>query len=57
MTRNSSWLLYGALLVAGAALSLISRAFPAELPGFLPWQFHWVEYLATFLTLAWYGRV
>jgi putative membrane protein len=56
MTRNSSWLLYGALLAAGAALSLISRAFPAELPAFLPWQFHWVEYLGTFLTLAWYWQ-
>ncbi len=56
MTRNSSWFLYGALLLAGAALSLISKAFPAELPFFLPWQFHWVEFLATFLTLAWYWQ-
>ncbi|HEX4118285.1 MAG TPA: cytochrome c oxidase assembly protein [Rhizomicrobium sp.] len=56
MTRISPWAWYGALLVAGALLSTIVQAFPAHLPIFLPWQFHWVEFLATFLTLAWFWR-
>src|SRR6185437_15954317 len=56
MTRTSPWVWYSALLVAGAALSTISHVFPAHLPIFLPWEFHWVEFLATFLTLAWFWR-
>lgn len=56
MTRISPWVWYGALLVTGAVLSTIVHAFPAHLPIFLPWQFHWVEFLATFLTLAWFWR-
>jgi len=50
------WAGYGALLVAGAVMSSISHAFPAHLTVFLPWQFHWVEFLATFLILAWFWR-
>jgi putative membrane protein len=56
MTRTSSWAWYGLLLLAGAALSATGQLFPASLPVFLPWEFHWVEFLATFLALAWYGR-
>ena len=56
MTRISPWAGYGALLVAGAVLSTIVHAFPAHLPVFLPWQFHWVEFLGTVLTLAWFWR-
>jgi putative membrane protein len=56
MTRISPWAWYAALLVAGALLSTIVRAFPAHLPVFLPWQFHWVEFLGTALVLAWFGR-
>src|SRR3984957_277630 len=56
MTRISPWFWYGALLVMGAALSTVVHAFPAHLPVFLPWQFHWVEFLSTFLTLAWFWR-
>lgn len=56
MTQILPWLLYGALLLAGAAISFISARFPAELPGFMPWQFHWAEFLGTSLTLAWYWR-
>ena len=56
MTRISSWVGYGALLTAGAVLWITGRAFPAQLPLFLPWEFHWVEFLATFLILAWFWR-
>jgi putative membrane protein len=52
----SPWVWYGALLVTGAVISTISHAVPAHLPIFLPWQFHWVEFLATILTLAWFRR-
>jgi putative membrane protein len=56
MTRISPWVWYGALLVLGALISTVSHAVPAHLPVFLPWQFHWAEFLATFLTLAWFWR-
>ena len=56
MTRISPWAQYGALLVAGAALWTVGRVYPAHLPVFLPWEFHWAEFLATFLTLAWFWR-
>jgi len=56
MTRTSSWAWYGLLLLAGAALSVTGQLFPAHLPVFLPWEFHWGEFLATFLTLTWYGH-
>lgn len=56
MTRTSSWAWYGLLLLAGAALFVTGQLFPAHLPVFLPWEFHWTEFLATFLALAWYGQ-
>ena len=54
MTRISPW--YGVLLMAGAVLFTITHAYPAHLPIFLPWQFHWVEFMATFLALGWFWR-
>jgi len=54
--RGGDWFLYGALLLAGAALYIASAHFPAHLPAFLPWEFHWPEFLATFLALAWFAR-
>jgi putative membrane protein len=56
MTAQRDWFLYGALLLAGAALYITSAHFPAHLPAFLPWEFHWPEFLATFLALAWFAR-
>ena len=56
MTRISPWIWYGVLLLVGAVLFILSRTFPANLPFFLPWEFHWVEFLATALTLAWFWR-
>ncbi|HEY5346756.1 MAG TPA: cytochrome c oxidase assembly protein [Rhizomicrobium sp.] len=56
MRRNAAWLRYGALLALGAALYLVCRFFPADLPFWMPWEFHWQEFLATALTLAWFAR-
>jgi putative membrane protein len=56
MTRSASWLWYGALLAVGAALYVTSARFPAHLPVFLPWEFHWPEFLTLALTLAWFAR-
>ena len=50
------WAGYTALLVLGAALDLVVRLFPADLPVWLPWEFSWPEYLATALTLGWFVR-
>jgi putative membrane protein len=51
-----SWAWYGALLVLGAALDLVCRFFPADLPFWMPWEFSWAEYLAVALTFAWFAR-
>jgi putative membrane protein len=51
-----AWAGYAALLVLGAALDLVVRLFPADLPLWLPWEFSWPEYLATALTLGWFVR-
>src|SRR6185312_2933277 len=56
MTRVFSWPGYGALLALGAALYLLCRLFPADLPLWMPWEFHWPEFLALSLTLAWFVR-
>jgi putative membrane protein len=56
MTRQAPWLWYDALLLAGATLYIISARLPADLPVFLPWEFHWPEFLATTLALAWFAR-
>ena len=51
-----AWLWYGALLLVGAALDLVCRFFPADLPVWMPWEFSWPEYLAVALTFAWFAR-
>jgi putative membrane protein len=56
MTRLSSWTWYGALLALGAGLYVACRFWPANLPFWMPWEFSWPEFLATALTLVWYGR-
>jgi len=56
MIGRSPWLGYAALLALGAALDFVTRAFPADLPVWMPWEFSWPEYLATALTLAWFWR-
>jgi putative membrane protein len=50
------WSLYGALLLLGAALDVVCRFFPADLPFWMPWEFSWPIYLATVLSLAWYAK-
>ena len=47
---------YGVLLLVGAALDLVCRFFPADLPVWMPWEFSWPEYLAVALTFAWFAR-
>ena len=51
-----SWAWYAALLALGAALDLIVRFFPADLPFWMPWEFSWPIYQATALTMAWFVR-
>jgi putative membrane protein len=56
MKSMSAWGWYCVALVVGAGLAWYSGAHPAHLPFWMPWQFHWPEYLGTVLTLAWYFR-
>ena len=57
MTESQkSWAGYGALLLVGAALDIIVRYYPANLPVWLPWEFNYPEYLAVTLSLAWFWR-
>jgi len=51
-----AWAWYGAALLLGAVLSIVCGYYPAQLPLWLPWEFHWPEYLATVLTLGWFVR-
>lgn len=51
---RKEWLGYGALLIAGAALYAFCRNLPADLPAFLPWEFSWPVFLATWLSLGWF---
>jgi putative membrane protein len=55
MTARSAWLQFSALMILGAVLAIWSARFPAHLPAFLPWEFHWPEFLALTLTLAWFA--
>lgn len=56
MGVSRDWLAYGALLAVGGVLYVICRAYPADLPVWLPWEFSWPVFLATTLTLAWFFR-
>ena len=56
MAKSASWLWFGALLLAGAALYAASARYPAHLPVFMPWEFHWPEFLGLTLTLARFAR-
>jgi putative membrane protein len=48
------WYAFGALLVAGAVIDILSRYFPSELPFWMPWEFSWPVFVATVLAFAWY---
>jgi putative membrane protein len=50
------WPWYGACLALGAALYVVCRFYPADLPAWMPWEFSWPEYLLTALTLGWFAR-
>jgi len=52
----NAWLGYGALLLLGATLDVVTTNYPADLPFWIPWEFSWPEYLATALALAWFFR-
>ena len=52
--RDAAW--YGPLLGLGALLYVVCLLYPANLPVWLPWEFSWLEYLATGLTLGWFAR-
>ena len=51
---SREWLGFAALLAVGAMLWFVCREYPAELPFFLPWEFSWLVFLATALSLAWF---
>jgi putative membrane protein len=53
---SRDWVAYGGLLAAGGVLYVICRAYPADLPYVLPWEFSWPVFLATALSLAWFFR-
>ncbi len=53
---SRDWLAYGALLLVGGVLYVVCREYPADLPFWMPWEFSWPVFLATWLTLAWFFR-
>jgi putative membrane protein len=48
------WFAYGALLSAGAIVSIACRFFPADLPFWMPWEFSWPIFVVTGLCLGWF---
>ncbi len=52
---RAEWLGYGALLVLGGTLYVLSTFFPAEMPVWMPWEFSWPEFLVTGLSLGWFA--
>jgi putative membrane protein len=50
------WLAYALLLAGGAAVYVLCRYFPYGLPFWMPWEFSWPVFLATFLVLGWFFR-
>jgi len=47
-------IVYGLILLVGAAEYVACRFFPADLPFWMPWEFSWLEYLVTALSLYWF---
>jgi putative membrane protein len=56
LSKISPWLWYGALLLLGAVLYAVCKFWPAGLPFWMPWEFHWQEFLTAALVLAWFAR-
>ncbi len=50
------WLAYALLLMGGAVVYVLCRYYPADLPFWMPWEFSWPTFLATFLALGWFAR-
>ncbi|HWA31003.1 MAG TPA: cytochrome c oxidase assembly protein [Rhizomicrobium sp.] len=53
---RNTWLGYGAILLVGGALDIMTTNYPADLPVWMPWDFSWLVWLVTALSLAWYVR-
>jgi putative membrane protein len=50
------WLAYALLLMGGAAMYLLCRYDPVDMPFWMPWEFSWPAFLTTALVLAWFAR-
>ena len=53
---SRAWLAYALLLMGGAAVYVLCRYYPADLPVWMPWEFSWPTFLTTFLVLGWFAR-
>ncbi len=53
-SNRAGLLAHGGILAVGAALDLLCRLYPAELPVWMPWDFSWPIYLVITLSLLWY---
>ncbi len=54
--QSRGWYAFAGLLALGAVVDTLVRYFPADMPVWMPWEFSWPVFLATALTLAWFGR-
>ena len=50
------WFAYAGLLAVGGLIDIACRLYPADLPLWMPWEFSWPAFLATFLALAWFAH-
>jgi putative membrane protein len=45
-----------AILAAGGVLAVLSDFYPSRMPSWAPWDFSWVVYLTTTVSLWWFAR-
>ena len=56
MRLERDWIALGVLLFCGATIDLLCDRYPADLPAWMPWEFSWPVFLATWLTLGWFAQ-
>lgn len=55
-STGAGWFGLAGLFLVGTTIDAVCRYHPADLPYFMPWEFSWPVFVATFVTLGWFGR-
>jgi putative membrane protein len=55
-STGAGWFGLAGLFLIGTVVDALCRYHPADLPYVMPWEFSWPVFVATFVTLGWFGR-